>query len=125
MAVLSGYRKRCKTEPVFGGNIRTSVNEKFDDLAVSEYTGFHFAHKRCVNQFLFERTRLGKWILQQLAENLWVIGTVGLAPVPICVAANLRNIPEEQLWGWDCFFGSIFGAPTWYFQPPLLDRQKG
>jgi peptide/nickel transport system substrate-binding protein len=71
-----------------------------------------------------ERTRLGKEILQAQAENLWVIGTVGLAPVPICVASNLVNIPEESLWGWDCFFGSIFGAPTWYFQQPLLDRQK-
>jgi peptide/nickel transport system substrate-binding protein len=71
-----------------------------------------------------ERTRLGKEILAEQAENLWVIGTVGLAPVPICVASNLVNIPEDQLWGWDCFFGSIFGAPTWYFKQPLLDRQK-
>jgi len=70
-----------------------------------------------------ERTKLGKEILAQQAENLWVIGTVGLAPVPIIVASNLRNVPDEQLWGWDCFFGSIFGAPTWYFEQPLLDRQ--
>jgi len=71
-----------------------------------------------------ERTRLGKEILKEQAENLWVIGTVGLAPVPIMAATNLRNIPDEQLWGWDCFFGSIFDAPTWYFKQPLLDRQK-
>ena len=71
-----------------------------------------------------ERTRLGKEILKEQAENLWVIGTVGLAPVPIMAATNLRNIPDEQLWGWDCFFGSIFDAPTWYFKQPLLDRQQ-
>lgn len=71
-----------------------------------------------------ERTRLGKEILKEQAENLWVIGTVGLAPVPILAAKNMRNIPEEQLWGWDCFFGSIFGAPTWYLEHPLLDRQQ-
>jgi len=71
-----------------------------------------------------ERTALGKEILKAQSENLWCIGTVGLAPVPICVASNLTNIPDEQLWGWDCFFGSIFGAPSWFFKEPLLDRQK-
>jgi peptide/nickel transport system substrate-binding protein len=71
-----------------------------------------------------ERTRLGKEILAAQAENLWTIGSVGLAPVPICVASNLVNIPDEQLWGWDCYFASIFGAPSWFFKQPLLDRQK-
>lgn len=70
-----------------------------------------------------ERISLGKEILKAQAENLWVIGTVGLAPVPVIAATNLRNVPDEQLWGWDCFFGSIFNSPTWYFKPPLLDRQ--
>ncbi len=71
-----------------------------------------------------ERTRLGKEILKAQAENLWCIGTVGMAPFPICVASNLTNIPDEQLWGWDCFFGVILGAPAWFFKQPLLDRQK-
>jgi peptide/nickel transport system substrate-binding protein len=70
-----------------------------------------------------ERTRLGKEILAEQAENLWVIGSVGLAPVPILIATNLRNVPKDQLWGWDCFFGSIFGSPAWYFEQPLLERQ--
>jgi peptide/nickel transport system substrate-binding protein len=70
-----------------------------------------------------ERTRLGKEILAAQAENLWTIGSVGLAPVPILIAQNMGNVPEDQLWGWDCFFGSIFGAPTWYFKQPLLERQ--
>lgn len=71
-----------------------------------------------------ERTQLGKEILKQQAENLWTIGTVGMAPVPIIAATNLRNVPEEQLWGWDCFFGQVFDSVTWYLQPPLLDRQQ-
>jgi peptide/nickel transport system substrate-binding protein len=71
-----------------------------------------------------ERTRLGKEILKQQAENLWTIGTVGMAPVPIIVATNLGNVPEEQLWGWDCYFGQVFDSMTWYLKQPLLDRQQ-
>jgi peptide/nickel transport system substrate-binding protein len=71
-----------------------------------------------------ERTQLGKEILRTQAENLHSIGTVGFAPVPIIVAENMRNVPEQQLWGWDCYFGSIFNAPTWYLKQPLLERQK-
>lgn len=71
-----------------------------------------------------ERTQLGKEILKQQAENLWTIGTVGMAPVPIIVATNLSNVPEEQLWGWDCYFGQVFNSMTWYLKQPLLDRQQ-
>jgi peptide/nickel transport system substrate-binding protein len=48
-----------------------------------------------------ERIRLGKEILKSNAENLWTIGTVGLAPQPIIAKNNLRNIPEKGLWGYD------------------------
>ncbi len=48
-----------------------------------------------------ERIRLGKEILKSNAENLWTIGTVGLAPQPIIAKNYLRNIPEEGLWGYD------------------------
>ena len=71
-----------------------------------------------------ERTQLGKEILKQQAENLWTIGTVGMAPVPILAATNLRNVPEDQLWGWDCFFGQVFDSVTWYLEQPLLERQQ-
>ncbi|MCC6170120.1 MAG: ABC transporter substrate-binding protein [Caldilineaceae bacterium] len=70
------------------------------------------------------RTQLGKEILKQQAENLWTIGTVGMAPVPVIVATNLGNVPEEQLWGWDCYFGQVFDSMTWYLKQPLLDRQQ-
>ncbi len=51
-----------------------------------------------------EIIRLAKEILRSQAENLWVIGTVGGAPVPVIVKNNLRNIPEESIWAWDNLF---------------------
>lgn len=61
-----------------------------------------------------ERILLGKQILASQAENLWTIGTVGLAPVPIIVANNLKNVPEESLWGWDFIFGT-YSCPEQFF----------
>jgi len=43
----------------------------------------------------------GKKILRSQAENLWTIGTVGMAPQPIIAKNNLRNIPEKGVWVWD------------------------
>ncbi len=51
-----------------------------------------------------ERIRLMKNILESQAENVWSIGTVAQAPVPIIVKNNLRNIPEEGYWGWDWLY---------------------
>ncbi|MGC9064437.1 MAG: ABC transporter substrate-binding protein, partial [bacterium] len=48
-----------------------------------------------------ERIKLGQEILKSNEENLWTIGTVGLAPQPIIAKNNLRNIPEKGLWGYD------------------------
>jgi len=39
--VLFGYGQRCKTEPVFGGNIGTVLDQELHHLAVSEYAGFY------------------------------------------------------------------------------------
>lgn len=47
------------------------------------------------------RIELGKNLLRAQAENLWVIGTVGLIPHPLIVNNKLRNIPETGFWGWD------------------------
>ncbi len=47
------------------------------------------------------RVELGKNILRSQAENLWMIGTVGMIPHPIIVNKNLRNVPETGFWGWD------------------------
>lgn len=37
-------------------------------------------------------------ILQSQAENIWVIGTVGLPPTPALVAKRIQNVPERILW---------------------------
>ncbi len=44
---------------------------------------------------------LAQKILQSNADNLWTIGTIGAVPHPIIVHNDLRNFPEEGLWGWD------------------------
>lgn len=48
-----------------------------------------------------KRLELGKNILRAQAENLWMIGTVGMIPHPIIANNKLRNVPETGFWGWD------------------------
>ena len=36
---------------------------------------------------------------KQLAENLWVIGTVGHTPVPIIINNRLKNVVKTGVWG--------------------------
>lgn len=43
---------------------------------------------------------LAKEILRSNAENLWVIGTIGLSPRPVIARNNLRNIPETGQHGY-------------------------
>jgi len=61
-----------------------------------------------------ERIHLGKEILRSQAENLWVIGTVGVPPLPIIVRDNLRNVPEKGIWGWDYLWACIY-HPAQFF----------
>ncbi len=60
------------------------------------------------------RVKLGKRILAANAENLWTIGTVGLAPQPIVVSDRLRNVADEGLWGWDVRGTMPYHPSTWY-----------
>ncbi len=55
-----------------------------------------------------EQLRLGKKIAASQADNLWVIGTVGQAPVPLCVRNTIRNVVEEGLFGWDLLYTSPY-----------------
>jgi len=72
-----------------------------------------------------ERIRLGKEILRSQAENLWVIGTVGMAPHPIIVRNNLRNVPEKvPYYTWDLYFSTIAYPEQFFFEHPLLESQK-
>lgn len=47
-----------------------------------------------------EHIRLGRELLRFQAENLWAIGTVGI-PQLIVLKNNLRNFPENGVWGFD------------------------
>lgn len=61
-----------------------------------------------------ERTKAGKNILRTQAENLWGIGTVGMAPSVVIVKNRLHNVPEEGYAGYTVFFGLIY-EPAQYF----------
>ena len=63
------------------------------------------------------RLELGKKILASQAENLWVIGTVGLAPQPLVVSTRLRNVPTRGYWGWDNRWTTPYFTESWYLEP--------
>ncbi len=63
-----------------------------------------------------ERVELGKEILKSNAENLWTIGTVGLAPHPVIVRSNLRNVPEKEPLGWDTLFTYPYNTCQFFFK---------
>lgn len=60
-----------------------------------------------------EQIKWGKKILQSQAENLWTIGTIGLAPHPVIIK-NLGNVPEFGYWGWDNRWSMPYHPETWY-----------
>ena len=60
------------------------------------------------------RVALARNILRSQAENLWTIGTVGLAPQPVVVSNKLRNVPTKGYWGWDNRFTLPYHPATWY-----------
>ncbi len=62
------------------------------------------------------RVQLGKTLLAANAENLWTIGTVGLAPQPIVVSDRLKNVVDEGLWGWDIRGTMPYHPATWYIE---------
>ncbi len=62
-----------------------------------------------------EKASLIKDILQLNAENLWVIGTVGMGPRPIIVKNNLRNVPEKFA-GWSQVASRRFNPEQYFFK---------
>ena len=61
------------------------------------------------------RIVIGKLLLAANAENLWTIGTVGLAPQPVVTSNRLMNVVEFGLWGWDIRYTMPYHPATWYF----------
>ena len=50
-----------------------------------------------------DERKAGIWreMLDIHADQVYVIGTVSRAPVPVAVTANLRNVPTEAMYCWD------------------------
>ena len=65
---------------------------------------------------LGERIRIGKQILRSTAENLWSLGTVGLAPHPVVINARLKNVPEFGWWGWDTRWTMPYEPSSFFFE---------
>ena len=63
-----------------------------------------------------KRIELGRRILRSQAENLWTIGTVGIAPHPIIVREELHNVPKSGYWGWDNRWSLPYHPETWYIK---------
>ena len=61
------------------------------------------------------RLAVGKQILRSGADNLWTIGTVGLAPHPVVVSKRLKNVIPNGIWGWDNRWTLSYHPATWYF----------
>lgn len=56
-----------------------------------------------------------KKILASQAENLWTIGTVADAPVPLIFNKDMKNVAEEEYWVWDALNGNASYPEAWYF----------
>ena len=61
------------------------------------------------------RREVARNLLRTGAENLWVIGTVGLAPHPVVVSKRLKNVLPDGIWGWDNRWTLSYHPSTWYF----------
>ncbi|MEM7019823.1 MAG: ABC transporter substrate-binding protein, partial [Pseudomonadota bacterium] len=71
-----------------------------------------------------KRVALLKKILASNAENVWNIGTVGLAPHPVVISNRLRGVPEKAIWGWDNRWTLSYHPSTWYFDEPKTSAKK-
>jgi len=54
-------------------------------------------------------------LLASQAENVWTIGTVADAPVPLLFNKDMKNVPESDYWVWDGLSGSANYPEAWYF----------
>jgi peptide/nickel transport system substrate-binding protein len=62
------------------------------------------------------RHKVATNLLRAAADNLWVIGTVGLAPHPVVVSRRLKNVLPKGIWGWDNRWTLAYHPATWYFE---------
>jgi len=63
-----------------------------------------------------EYKQLAQKVFDTFAENIWIIGTVGLAKRPIVVKNYLRNLPEKAYFGCDNDWWAGFLAEQWFLK---------
>lgn len=63
-----------------------------------------------------ERIKLMKQVLQNAADNFWVIGVSSPSDSYHPVSAKLANVPENWVWDWDPGGYSIALPEQWYFK---------
>ena len=61
------------------------------------------------------RTAAMHEIVRSQAENLWLIGTVGMYPQMAVANTRLRNVPESTSIYWDYGYESVAHPQVWYF----------
>jgi len=74
-----------------------------------------------------KQVELGKEIVRINAENLYVLGTVGMPPKPVAVKDNLGNFPtaeEGLVFGWDYISFYPWQTEQLYLKHPLHPRQE-
>lgn len=63
-----------------------------------------------------KRAQLAHEIWQGQADQIWYIGTVGMAPYPIVVKENLRNVPENGVFGGDLLWLHTYHPEQFYLE---------
>lgn len=63
-----------------------------------------------------KKLEMGKEIWQMQAENLWFIGTVGMAPYPIIINENLGNVPETGIYSGDLLWMDTYQPETFFLK---------
>jgi len=58
---------------------------------------------------------IGKQLVKRQAENLWVIGTVGMVPNVVVVKNNFKNVPKDFTTDWIIMSPGTLDPPQFYF----------
>ena len=62
-----------------------------------------------------ERKEAAEFVLDSQAENLWVIGSVGMTPRPVVTHEDIKNIPETGIIDWPTRVMKAYMPVQWYF----------
>lgn len=63
------------------------------------------------------RAEIAETLWQAQADQVWAIGTVGMAPYPVIISEDLKNVPEQGVWSGDILWLHIYDPEQFY-----LDR---